>query len=117
MDAMEIYGDIVSLCADMETCPHAVLQHVTDVPGMEALAEHLLLIGADAVNAFIAGQDDGTQLGNTMVHALILMAGVGYAVGAEHAYDVTLTSDITVPDTLAAMDWLESTGMDGQGAE
>jgi hypothetical protein len=117
MDAMEIYRDIVSLCADMETCPHAVLPHVVDVPGMEALVEHLMLIGADAVNAFIAGQDDGTTLGNTMVHALILAAGVGYAVGAADAYDVTLASEVIVPDSLAAMDWLEATGMDGQGAD
>ena len=108
MDAMEIYGDIVSVCADTETCPHGALPHVTNVPGMDALTEHLVDIAADAFRAFVAGMDDGTTLGNTLVHALVLMAGVGYAVGAEHAYDIALSSDVFVPDDLAALDFLES---------
>lgn len=108
MDAMEIYGDIVSVCADTETCPHAVLPHVTDVPGMDALIDHLVGIGADAFRAFAVGLDDGTTLGNTLVHALVIMAGVGYSIGAEHAYDIALSSDIDVPADLAALDFLES---------
>ena len=112
MDAMEVYGDIVAVCADTETCPHGALPHVNDVPGMDDLVSHLVDISADAFRVFAAGMDDGTTLGNTLVHALILMAGVGYAVGAEHAYDIALSSDITVPDTLAALDFVEP--MDGR---
>ena len=117
MDAMEVYGDIVSVCADTETCPHAALPHVSEVPGMSDLSGHLFDIIVDAGRAYLSGEDDGTALGNTVSHALVLMAGVGYAIGAEHAYDIALSSDITVPDSLAAMDWLESTGLDGRGPE
>lgn len=111
MDAMEIYGDIVSACVDTETCPHGVLPHVTDAPGMDALVDHLVGISADAFRSYAAGMDDGTDLGNTLVHALVIMAGVGYSIGAEHAYDIALSSDVVVPDSLAALDFLEP--MDG----
>ena len=114
MDAMEAYADIVSLCADTNQCPHAVLPHVSEVEGMDALTDNLIGVFADAVNLFLTGQDDGTSLGNMLSHALIIMAGIGYTFGASNAYDVVLTSDVVVPDSLAALDFVEP--LDGPGA-
>lgn len=100
MDALQVLQDIVSLCeqAPMDQCPHVVLEHVTRHEN-EAEAEYALLTlaGETLQVAQMTGQDPTPALAHIVVFAL----ATGYALGASDAYDVTISAEVIVPDTLA----------------
>lgn len=100
MDALKVLEDVVTLCqeAPAEVCPHLTLEHVTRHEN-EAEAEIGLLQMAGEVLtlAQMTGQDPTPAL----AHIVLFAIATGYALGASDAYDVTISSEVIVPDTLA----------------
>lgn len=105
MDVRTILDDILALAregAESGKCTCAVFRHVTDHEGyheaINVLLDHLDLV-------FRLSTPDSVE--SNVGHLLNAAVALGYSIGAADAYETTLAADITVPDSLAALDYIE----------
>lgn len=98
-DVMELVGE----GAEQGECTCSVFEHVTRQPNFRESTDHLIQILHGIVD-----YSTPAALENNVAHFLTAVIALGYALGASDAYDVTLTSDVQVPDTLEALETLES---------
>ena len=74
------------------------------LPGSGDVVTQLLAELGTAVEFLLSGQPDAAE--HHAGHVLVLALATGYAIGAGAAYDVVLSSEVVVPDTLASLDIL-----------
>lgn len=101
--AVQVWSDLIDVCNAAQTCPHESLSHVTGAEGWSEAEDRLLLGIIEA--AQIAGMDQRAGLEHA-AHVLILAAAIGYSIGAGDAYSIAVTEEVTVPDTLAGVDFM-----------
>lgn len=106
MRALERLRDLIALVNDSDTCPCQSLGGAgfDAVEGAHDATTQLLAEMAHAADILATG--DVAAATEHAGHVLVIALHLGYILGAESAYDVVLSADVVVPDTLAALDIL-----------
>lgn len=107
MRALDTLGEMIALAneeAERGGCPCTAFP-MLNMPGMtEALTQLLAEVGG-AVDIITTTGDIGAAERHAG-HVLTIAVALGYALGSGAAFDVVLSTEVTVPDTLAALDIL-----------
>jgi hypothetical protein len=105
MRALETMREVIALCNAGEGCPCETLSHVTSIPGMrEALHQGVAEMGGAAELLLAGAEEEAIRHAG---HVLTIAVTVGYMLGSGDAFSTVLASEVTVPDNLAALDFLE----------
>lgn len=107
MRALDTLRDMIALAnqaGEDGGCPCTAFPHLRDIPGSEETMTQLLAELSGAADMLAHGLPDAAV--EHAGHVLVIALATGYAMGAESAYDTVLRSEVTVPDTLAALDIL-----------
>jgi hypothetical protein len=107
MRALDTLRDLIAMAnreGEEGRCPCTAFPNL-DIPGMGEALTQLLAEAAGALDILTMTGDLGAAERHAG-HVLTIAVALGYALGAESAYDVVLSSDITVPESLAALDIL-----------
>lgn len=105
MDVYALWNDVLDLGregAENGKCACVVFEHVTD-NGNYLETQHEML---DTLALILAMSEQGATDAN-VAHFLTAVMAVGYALGASAAYDTSINSDVSVPDSLAGLELLE----------
>lgn len=105
VDVHVVLNDIMELVAEgaeRGNCTCSVFHHVTDNPHYRESMEHLL----DTLDGILRFSADPEATVSNVAHFLTAVIALGYSLGASDAYDVTLLSDICMPDSLSEADFL-----------
>lgn len=101
MNVATVFGDVLDLVIESDACPCVTLSHVTD---NEAYPE--CMDEAMAILHGIVQHSSPDDLSRNVGHFLTVLVALGYALGAGDAYDITLQSEVCVPDSLASLDFI-----------
>lgn len=102
-DIMELHGDVVNEGG----CACRAFPHVSSQEGFNEATNVLLNTLAGLLTlAELSGMSQ-EEITSSVGHFLTLVMAVGYSLGASDAYDVTILSDILIPDDLTEFDVLE----------
>lgn len=104
-DVRVVLDDILSLAregAEQGLCTCAVFRHVAHNEGFHDAVD-TLITHMDAIARLARPDEFEAAIG----HYLTAVIALGYSLGAADAYETTLRTDITVPDSLAALDYIE----------
>lgn len=104
MDARKVFADVVDLCNESDACPHETLEHITRHDGVTDVESAALAMAEGLVARGTALMVPEGQILAALAHVVTMVLATGYAIGASDAYDIVLSSDVDVPDTLAALD-------------
>lgn len=93
-------------CAAIDgKCACVALSHVADQENFVDTINEVMAI-ADGVLRYSAPD----LLEGNVGHLLTAVVALGYAMGSADAYDITLSSDLSIPDDLSNVDFVESYG-------
>lgn len=105
-NVMALWRDVLDMGregAECGACACRVFDYVSQNDEFLAASNEML----DTLGLILKLSNPGDVDGN-VGHFLTAVMAVGYALGAGNAYDITLMSELSVPDDLASLDIIET---------
>lgn len=103
MNVATVFGDVLDIAmASEDKCPCVTLSHVTENECYsETVTEMIALLEGVVTNS------RPEDVSRNVAHVLTVIIATGYALGAGDAYDITLQSEVCVPENLSTLDFVE----------